>query len=275
MYKLKIPTSKFGIFDRENLAVEYVRHSKFPIVVENDFTLLGKERNIYSTFAKAKLGIQKTFENSNEKVIIKNYIDEPDLYLYFITDGYNALPLISLFKKEEGLTEVFSPSEKISDNMIVAILKKIIYPLLDDISKFTDSYKGILGLRIKVQKNNLYVFEFLNRFQDYDIQPFISLLSDDLLAILCDTTNNNLIEERNYINLNDGYSYTVIVKKSNVENYIESDDYMIETEDEDNYVFTIVAPTMNRAKEKMFDYLFEIGDDKIKDIINKKRIDLI
>ena len=75
--------------------------------------------------------------------------------------------------------------------------------------------------------------------------------------------------------MNDGYSYTVIVKKSNVENYIESDDYMIETEDEDNYVFTIVAPTMNRAKEKMFDYLFEIGDDKIKDIINKKRIDLI
>ena len=43
MYKLKIPTVRFGIFDRENLALDYVRNSKFPVSVVNDFNLLSQQ----------------------------------------------------------------------------------------------------------------------------------------------------------------------------------------------------------------------------------------
>ena len=51
MYKLKINTPKFGIFDRENLALEYVRRTRFPLVIQNDFTLLERECSVYNTYS--------------------------------------------------------------------------------------------------------------------------------------------------------------------------------------------------------------------------------
>ena len=147
MYKLKINTPKFGIFDREGLAVEYIRKVKFPVTIENDFTLPDRESYTYTTFSKAKTGIQKIFENNNEKIVIESHIEEQPVYIYLITDGYNALPLVTLEKTaDDNYIQINAPSQKISEEMIINILQKIIYPLLDDITKFSDMYVGFIGL---------------------------------------------------------------------------------------------------------------------------------
>ena len=162
MYKLKINTPKFGIFDRENLALEYIRKSKFPIVIENDFTLFERNCNIYKTFTKARAGLQKIFENNNEKIVIENYIDSEPIYIYFICDGYNALKLISLERSSgKDYTTVSAMSEKISETLTQNILETAIYPLLDDIAKFAGAYTGM--------KINII---FLNFITDFNITIF-------------------------------------------------------------------------------------------------------
>lgn len=274
MYKLKIPTPKFGIFDRENIAIDYARNSKFPIVVENDFTLTERISNKYKYFSEAKDGIQRIFENGNEKIVIEHYLDSDPLYLYFITDGYNALPLIALERLSgSNYTTITAPTQKIDNEMIIKILQRTIYPILDDINKFSEGYTGILGLKLKLSGENFAILEFYNGFQFYDFQAFLSLLDENLLAVLYDCANGSLADNFNEISLADLFSYTVALEKKNiVETVSEDENELFESEDENKKVFTSVAQTINKSKEKLFSYLENsVEKESLKEIIEKDK----
>lgn len=268
MYKLKINTPRFGIFDRENLAIDYVRDMKFPIVIENDFTLFDYSNIVCENFSKAKLELQKIFEEGNNKIVIQNYIDEEPCYLYFITDGYNALPIISLNKtKNEEYTQITAPSKFVSEDVIRSILQRAIYPLLDDITKYTDMYIGILGIKFQIHNRTIFVNEFYNSFQKYDMQALIPLLNDNLLSILFDSANQALTDNHDFIDLKEDYSYTVSINKNEIELTEDEEDDFIITEDKDKYILTSTAPTLNKAKEKMYEYLKTVAKGKTVDII--------
>ncbi|MBQ9245412.1 hypothetical protein IJ182_03995 [bacterium] len=269
MYKLKINTPRFGIFDRENLATEYIRRSRFPIMIENDFTLLSRDYNIFDTFAKAKLGLQKVFDSGNEKIVIESYIDTNPIYLYFITDGYNALPLITTERTEtEKYKIINAPSEKISEKMRIHILQNAIYPLLDDITKYAGNYTGIIGIKIKLTRNNYYILEFYNGFQSYDFQAFLSILNEDLLSLLYDAANGSLADNHALINLTDGYSYTVALNNTEiVSNVDESENDFTESNDDNIKIYTNTAATRTYAKETLLDF--------IETITNRNTIDEI
>ncbi|MCD7879166.1 MAG: hypothetical protein LUG16_04445 [Candidatus Gastranaerophilales bacterium] len=270
MYKLKINTPKFGIFDRENIAVDYIRRSKFPIVIKNDFVVIERITEKYGSFSKAKAGLQKIFENGNEKIIIENYIDTPPVYIYFLTDGYNALPLISVERTEkENLTILKACSEKVNVNIIMSILKKAVYPLLDDITKYEDNYTGILGLKIKLNRENFQILEFYNGFQSYDFQSFLSLLDEDLFKILYDCANSCMADNYDYINLTQKHSYSIAVKKSCLQNIQDEENDFIQSEDEDNIIYTSTASTLNMAKRNLIEYInYLCINDKLKAEIN-------
>lgn len=273
LYKLKINTPKFGIFDRENIALDYIRRSKFPIVIGNDFTLMNREMNIYKSFSKARTGIQKIFENNNERIIIENYIDEQPVYVYFITDGYNALPLIGI-EKTFGNNYIIgcAPSKKISDDLYIKILRHAIYPLLDDITKYTDNYIGIIGLKIKIAKDSFGVLEVYNSFQDYDLQTFLALCDENLFNIFYDTANGCLGDNYEYVKLNENFAYTVAVDKSAVKKPDDSEDDFIESEDSTKYIITSAGATINYAKENIYDYLeLILQKDLFNDIIEQDR----
>lgn len=272
MYKLKISTPRFGIFDRENLAIDYIRNAKFPIVISNDFTLLERNSEKFPCFSKARIGIQKAFENvENEKVVIEHYIDIEPVYIYFVTDGYSALPLISVERtKGKNYTITTAPSQKVSDDMIVNILKRAVYPLLDDISKFAGGYTGILGLKIKIQKENFGVLEFYNGFQEHDFQAFLSLLDDNLLNILYDASNECLADNHDYIRLCDSHSYSISLTKKEIQR-IEDEDF-IESEDNEYIILTNTSSTMNYAKEQLLEYIELISKKEVyQDIINSEK----
>ena len=264
LYKLKIPTPKFGIFDRENLAIDYIRRSTFPIVVENDFTLMERESNIYPCFSKAKQGIQRIFENGNQKLVIENYLDEPPLYVYFITDGYNALPLVSLERASgEKYTTTTAPSQKVSDEIYSKLLQGAIYPILDDITKYTDNYVGIIGLKIKLYKGHFFVLEIYNGFQHYDFQAFLSVVQEDILKLFYDVTIGCLGDDYNYIDLSNKHSYTVAINKSEVSKKEDLEEDFIESYDETKYIVTSTAATINNAQEQLCDYVETITNKEI------------
>ncbi|MBQ8887115.1 MAG: hypothetical protein IJY61_05370 [Candidatus Gastranaerophilales bacterium] len=266
MYKLKINTPKFGIFDRENLALEYVRRSRFPIVIENDFTLLARECSICKTYSEAKLGLQKVFENGNEKIVIENYMDTEPLYIYFVTDGFNALPLVSIERTSgENFSIAVSPSNKITENILIKILKQAIYPLLDDISKFACGYTGIIGLKVKLVKDTFAILEFYNGFQYYDFQSFISLSEENIVDVLYSAANGSLADDYDYIHLKDAFSYSVAVNKSEVIEHFEDDEF-IHSEDSEKIILTNTASTLTYAKTNLMDYLQEFCS---KDVYNR------
>lgn len=255
MYKLKIPTVRFGIFDRENLALDYVRNSKFPVSVVNDFNLLSRFNITYNSFSKAKAGIQKIFEEGNNKIVIENYLDEESIYMYFVTDGYNALPLTSVERLYgDKYTIAMSPSGKVTNKITADILQRAVYPLLDDIIKYADMYKGILGVRFKIRNGQFFIFEFYNGFESIDFQTFLPVIDDNLLDIFYEASTNGLNESRNFIKTSNNYSFTISVDKSEIEE-IDGEEEFILIEDSQRYVITSSASTLNGARTKLFDYL--------------------
>lgn len=263
MYKLKINTPKFGIFDRENLALEYVRRSRLPIVIQNDFTLLERECTVYKTYSNAKLGLQKIFENGNEKIVIESYIDAEPLYLYFITDGFNALPLIGLERTSgNDFSAITAPSKKISDDIVRRILKQAIYPLLDDISKFAEGYTGIIGLKIKLVKDTFAILEFYNGFQHYDFQSYISLANEDIIDVLYSAANGCLADNYNYIQHKDDFSYTLAISKIAIKAECDDEEF-IQSEDSEKVIFTNTAATVNFAKDNLLDFVKEIVTENL------------
>lgn len=276
MYKLKIPTVRFGIFDRENLALDYVRNSKFPVSVVNDFNLLSRFNITYNSFSKAKTGIQKIFEEGNNKIVIENYLDEESIYMYFVTDGYNALPLTSVERIcGDKFTIAISPSGKVTNKITADILQRAVYPLLDDIIKYADMYKGILGLRFKIHNGMFFISEFYNGFESIDFQTFLPIIDDNLLNIFYEAAANRLNENRNCIKTSNNYSFTVAVDKSEVEQIEEEDDFIL-SEDSLRYIITSSGPTLNCAKIKLFDYLETVIKcetfDKITHISRQKEL---
>ncbi len=252
MYKLKINTPKFGIFDRENIAIEYLRNVKMPIIIQKDFKVTTQNNEVYSTFSKAKEGVQKIFDNNNEKIIIENYIDAQPIYLYFITDGYDALPLISIERMEEdNYCKICAPSRIISHSVILHMLNKVIYPLLDDIKSFAGYYTGILGFKAKFIRNGYYILEFYNEFQNYDFQTFLSLYEGDLLDIMIKTSKGEL--NNCNIMLNDLYSFTLAIDKKDItiDETFDYGDYIF-SEDLKNYIITSCASTLNKAKSQLY-----------------------
>ncbi len=271
MYKLKINTPRFGIFDRENIAADYIRRAKFPIVIMNDFTLAERNCNVYRSYRKARLALQEIFENPNEKIVIENYLDASLIYIYFLTDGYNAVPLISVERKDgKNFTQITAPSEKITEKLIQSILKNALFPLLDDIAKFEGTYSGIIGMKIKVQGDDFYVLEYYNGFQYYDLQAFLSLVDEDLAELLYETSEKRL-GTRNSIELEDKFSYTLAVRKTEINSSIEEDDYFA-TEDDTNLIITKTASTMNFAKKDLEEYLETIcNKETYENIINSTK----
>ena len=256
MYKLKINTPKFGIFDRENVAIDYAKNAKYPIVIENDFFLNKHESYKCDTFSKAKLTIQKMFENDNEKIVIKNYLDIPPLYMYFITDGFNVLPLATVKRQgDENYTSIICPETTVSENLVLKVLQRAIYPFIDDISQLSKPYVGILGVKLKVYRDSFVVLDFYNGFENKDFQTFLSVLDDDLLSLFYTASQGVLCDVHHYVYLKDEYSYTLSIHKNCIERdkYIEEDFFECETSE--SYVCTSSALTLNGAKRKLLDYV--------------------
>lgn len=217
MYKNRVPCSKFGIFDKPSLAVDYAKKSAMPIVIKTDEN---QEKGILvcNAFSVAKDFIEDLFEQGEKKVIIEDYVYGHEFSFYVITDGYHALPLgsVATYKHElEGngglLTSgmgAFTPDYKVSNQVERKILQQIIYPALNSLAHSHTPYIGILGVDLVMnEKEHLYVLKFNSFLQTPDAQTILALLKENVY---------NLFEACVIGSFADDYEHIAIADKSAV-----------------------------------------------------------
>jgi hypothetical protein len=175
--------------------------------------------------------------------------------LYFVTDGFNVLPLVALRRKgDENYTSIVCPETTVSEHMVLKVLQRAIYPFIDDISQLAKPYVGILGVKIKIHRDSFVVLEYYNRFENKDLQAFLSVLDDDLLSIFYTAAQGTLCDVHHYVNFKDEFSYTLSVHKDCIEKEKTEEDCFYECETDNSYVCTSTALTINSAKENLIDY---------------------
>jgi len=217
MFKYNIPTADFKIFDNPESAKKYITNTKFPCVIKADGLAAGKGVVVAKNFNEAIDAIKmimedKIFGKSGDRIIIEEYLEGEEASIIVITDSKNIIPLATsqdhkrVFDNDEGENTggmgAYSPNFFITKELFNKILKEIIYPIVDALTREGIEYKGVLYAGIMLTKAGPKVLEFNVRFGDPETQAILPRLTDDLLEVMLATSYGCLlkIKKLNWLN---------------------------------------------------------------------------
>ena len=290
LYRLRIPTAKFGIFDRANLATDYVKNGKMPLIISSDQESENSIRAVISTHKQAKTIISDLEVQNANKYIIEDYTYGHNFTLYVITDGVSALPvgIIGDYKFKEngdgGLytlgAAAFSPDYKVSFALVGELMENVVNKILDEGNTRNRPYLGILGIECVLKQNGEYFLNNIIPFMKYhDTQTLLNQLDTDFLKLVFSCVNGAFSDEYIDIPIKDDATVSCVLF-SRKENTVITGLDMIDEDTVVNHfgttrnayfeyltnkgrtlVVTQTASTFTKAKELLYENIDEIHFD--------------
>ena len=261
--KYNIQTANFGIFEKKENTLNFLKNSKFPIVIKADGLAAGKGVYISKNFSEATEAVNEIFDGKfgkAEKILVEEFLNGEEMSFFIICDGKN----FKLFKtaqdhkrvnegdegKNTGGMGAYSPSGLINKNLENKIIEKIILPTLKAIEEMGEKYKGFLYAGLMILDNEPFLIEYNVRMGDPECQTILPLLKTDLIDIFnacCDQNLENLnIEWREEKSL-----CIVLCSKGYPENFINN----------------VKIDNLNNLKLSSNDFIFHAGTKEEKNEI--------
>jgi phosphoribosylamine--glycine ligase len=206
MKKYNIPTADYEIFDNIDAAIEYLKTSKYPVVVKADGLALGKGVIIAQNFEEACRAVQdmmssKVFGHAGDKVVIEEFITGPEVSILAFTDGKTIVPMVSsqdhkrALDNDQGLNTggmgAFSPSRVYNKEIAEYCMEKIFIPTINAMNSENRKFKGVLYFGLMLTADGPKVLEYNARFGDPETQVVLPRLKNDIVEIF-----NAIIDEK-------------------------------------------------------------------------------
>tara|TARA_B100000795_G_scaffold13913_1_gene9535 strand:- start:3748 stop:5013 length:1266 start_codon:yes stop_codon:yes gene_type:complete len=205
--KYQIPTAKFGISKNIEDSKEFIKGTKYPIVIKADGLASGKGVYICSDKDDAEIAIKEIFGGKfgkAENILIEEFLDGEEMSYFIITDGLtiqnfetaqdHKKVLEGDLGKNTGGMGAYSPSRLINKKMENKIIKKIIEPTIKGLNDIGINYKGFLYAGLMIVKDEPYLIEYNVRMGDPECQTILPRLKTDLFNIFLACTNQTLNE---------------------------------------------------------------------------------
>lgn len=289
IYKMKAQTSKFGVYNKPQLAYDYMQNVTFPLLISGAETsgLIGDDKLIASTFGQAARFVDELFINKSEQeVLIENFVYGKRFTVYFITDGYSVLPITSVsndlfFDDTKGLYAGVVSSQVPNTNISEVVLNRLEGIVKNIISYFEGAYVGIIGLEgVLYDIDRFYIDSLIPFFKDSDSRAILNLLEEDVFMLFNSCVNGSFSDMYHMIKTNNYYSASVIVyseKDSSIITGLNSvedidnidfinvnrEDNIYKTVKGKNFVITRTSATLSRAKMYLQEDLDEISAEGI------------
>ena len=207
MSKYKIPTARYGTFNELNNAVNYVKKSRFPVVIKADGLAAGKGVLICQNEVEALTALEeilevKRFGSAGNQVVIEEFLEGEELSFIAIVVKNKIFPLASSqdHKRRDdndmgpntGGMGAYSPSPLLDDDLNKRIMEKIMEPTALGLIKEKADFHGFLYAGLMIDKQGEpKVLEFNCRMGDPETQPILMRLKSDLAQILLSTFEEN------------------------------------------------------------------------------------
>jgi len=303
LYKLHIPTPRFGIFDKPQFALEHLKNTNLPVLVRTEEIINGVDRQACATQTIAKTFVEDLFARDEKKVVIEEYAYGHEFTLYIITDGYQALPLnpVANYKfMSEGngglLTNgvgAFAPDYNIPADMIDDIMNNVVYNILNSLEHQGINYLGILGVDCVLTADGKYsVTEFKPFLQDHDCACVLELVDENLYTLFEACAVGSFADDYEIIQTSDNTTVSCVISAANAGKIISGLDKIedcqinhfntnkntyleYETPKGKALTLTACAKTLNRARKKLYDEIEQIefeGKKFRKDICAEKSV---
>lgn len=227
LYKLRIQTPKFGIFEKQNLVSDYLKNQKTPFVLK---TSESSSSVVLTSITQAKTILDSFFVKQNQKVIIEDYIYGTPFSFYAITDGYKALPFGSAIVYRHSLEGdggqltsgmgACSPNYKMSFEHERFIMENVIYPTIDYLEMENTPYIGILGVNgIIAEDGNISILGYQPFMQDSDCSSVLSVMDEDLYSLFEACIIGSFSDEYDYIRQHNLSAVSLVLNCRNKDNF--------------------------------------------------------
>jgi len=194
--KYKIPTAKFGIFEKSKQAELFLKNSKFPLVVKADGLAAGKGVYICKNIKSAEVAVKEIFNGKFGKaknILIEEFLVGEEMSYFVVSDGvtYKKFQTAQDHKrvlendkgKNTGGMGAYSPSRLISKDLDEKIINKIIKPTIKGLNELGAKFKGFLYAGLMIVENEPYLIEYNVRMGDPECQTILPKLKTDLVDI--------------------------------------------------------------------------------------------
>lgn len=256
LYKLRIPTPKFGIFEKQNMVLDYIKNQRTPFVLKTDDP---NSAAVFTSYQTAKALVESSFIDKNKRIIIEDYVYGTPFSFYTITDGYKALPIGSSITYKhvlEGdggqLTSgmgACSPNYKLTVENEYFLMDNVIYPTLDYLEIEGNPYLGILGINgILTEDGGVQVLGWQSFMQDCDAPALLEILDEDLYSLFYACVVGSFSDEVEYIRNKDIFASSLVLtckNKNNKENIIQG----LDSVNEETVVVFYPSVSKNRYLE--------------------------
>ena len=276
LYKLHIPTPRFGIFDKPQQAAEYLKTMNLPVIISSEET--SGRKQVCSTFNIAKTFTEDLFVFNEKKIVIEEYLYGHTFTIYVITDGYHALPLNTIANSkftEDGVltngTGAFAPDYKISFDIISHIMRNVVLKILKIQENRRIPYMGILGIDCVLKDDGKYSIQNITPFlQDHDSACVLNLLNENIYTLFEACAVGSFADDYEYIDISDNAAVSVVLSASKngqiIQNLEDAEDLEInhintrkngylEYVTQNGRILTVTscASTLTRAQKKLYE----------------------
>ena len=203
--KYNIPTANFGIFEKKEDAINFLKNSKFPIVIKADGLAAGKGVYISKNLSEAIEAVNEVFDGKfgvAKKILVEEFLNGEEMSFFIVCDGKN----FKIFKtaqdhkrvnegdegKNTGGMGAYSPSGLINEALEIKIIDKIISPTLKALQEMGEKYKGFLYAGLMILDNEPFLIEYNVRMGDPECQTILPLLKTDLIDVFNACCNQEL-----------------------------------------------------------------------------------
>lgn len=289
LYKLHIPTPKFGVFEKEQLALDYVKNSPMPIIIGPDEVNDNSVKSACTNVQPAKTCISELFLNNEPRVLIEDFGYGQCFTFYVVTDGYHVLPIMPVrdykFLENGGgglLTPgsgAFAPDYKISSDIINKLMQNV-KNVLSSLEKRQTPYLGILGMECVLTDDSKFLtVGFTSFLKEHDAQLVIDLLDENLFTLFEACAVGSFADDYEHIKLNALCGVSAVLFSRNAGQIVTGVELLDDntkltpfniskneyleylTVKGRNFVITKTASTLSRAKTLLYEDIASVNFD--------------
>ncbi len=199
MRRWNIPTAAFKIFERVEDAKNFLKKTKFPLVVKADGLASGKGVMVCKDHGQAEeaidqIMVQKIFKEAGEKIVIEECLQGEELSVLAISDGNHYVVLDSaqdhkrIFDDDLGPNTggmgAYSPTAIMNEELLKSIEAMVIAPTIRGMREEGMPFKGVLYTGLMITVSGPYVLEFNVRFGDPETQVLLPRMKTDLMEVM-------------------------------------------------------------------------------------------
>lgn len=287
LYKIHAQTSKFGVFDKIQMAQDWLNNANFPVVIRCANSNSLGDRLICTTMTLANEFLDNLFSKGETGVVTEEYTFGHNFTVYYVTDGYSALPItvVGNYKfAQDGdggfLTNgigCYAPDYKVND-VVLSRVDNVIKNTLTALEKKGTPYVGIIGIDCTLTGDDkFYINEFKPFMQDFDCAAVLNTVGDDLIKLFNACIEGYFSDEYEKISDSDISSVSAVVTSRQPSKVIGGLDLIDDSDNIDfvnvkqtnddkyltvtgeSFVLTRSASTLTRARNYLYDDLSVIN----------------